>query len=128
MTPSANFLTIPAKICLLIPKLATPHNGELVATRDAIGRLLLSAGLDWHDLARAAGIPAPPLVTVSRTSAPSFGDLARAARDLDRDRLTPRERAFVADMCRRGFAFCPSPRQADWLASIFDQLQARAAA
>ena len=58
----------------------------------------------------------------------SFGDLARACRDLDRGRLEPHERTFVADMVRRGFGFYPSPKQGEWLASIFERLNARAAA
>lgn len=58
----------------------------------------------------------------------SFGDIARAARDLDRGRLSPKERAFVVDMVRRGFSFHPSPRQAAWLGDILSRLEARAAA
>ena len=58
----------------------------------------------------------------------SFGDLARACRDLDEGRLTLRERGFVLRMCALGFARRPSQRQAEWLAAIFARLHRRRAA
>jgi len=35
-----------------IPRLASEHDGEVVATARAIGLMLRSAGLDFHDLAK----------------------------------------------------------------------------
>lgn len=125
---------IPTKALRLIPLLATEHVGELVNTRDALVRALADAGLDLHDLAQACiSVSAGPEPTrsASTTWSPgraSFGDIARAARDSDRGRLSPRERCFVSEMCGKGFAFRPSPRQAAWLGDIFDRLQGRAAA
>ncbi len=124
---------IPAKIALILPRLATDHVGELVATRDALVRCLGAAGLDLHDLAAVCAEPPPRTVSEvkharPRGRAPSFGDLARACRDLDKGSLTPRERAFVADMCAKGFAYRPFPQQHAWLSAIFDRLSARAAA
>ena len=128
---------IPRRITLIIPRMATTHVGELVAARDAISRALASAGLDWHDLAKAcvsAGSEGDVETLPSscrretHSGLASFGDRARAARDLDRGRLTLKERAFVSDMVAKGFVFRPSPRQAAWLGDILDGLQRRAAA
>ena len=56
-----------AKIALIIPRLGSIHDGEIVATVRAIGRTLTAANLDWHDLAATVvdGLPtyrasAPP--------------------------------------------------------------------
>jgi hypothetical protein len=40
-----------AKLALLIPRLASNHDGEVVATARAIYRTLEAAGRDFHDLA-----------------------------------------------------------------------------
>jgi hypothetical protein len=46
------------KITLLIPRLASEFDGEIVATVHAIRRLLDASGYDLHDLARVvAGSP-----------------------------------------------------------------------
>jgi hypothetical protein len=39
------------KVAKLLPLLASPHDGEVVATARAIGRVLATSGLDWHALA-----------------------------------------------------------------------------
>ena len=126
----------PPLVSRLIPRLATHHVGELVATRDALVRSLGTVGLDLHDLAAACTSPTSP-TAVSTSSCrwspaasgtPSFGDMARACRDLDCGHLELREKQFVSDMCRRGFGFRPSARQAGWLQNIFDRLNERAAA
>jgi hypothetical protein len=41
------------KLAKLIPRLGSNHDGEVVATAEAIIRTLAAAGLDLHDLARA---------------------------------------------------------------------------
>ncbi len=46
----------------LIPRLASDHDGEVIATVHAISRVLSAAQLDWHDLARAVQPPKPPNV------------------------------------------------------------------
>ena len=48
-----NALAEVALIRKLLPRLASPHDGEVVATARAIERTLRSAGRDWHDLAEA---------------------------------------------------------------------------
>jgi hypothetical protein len=44
-------MTVPtAQIAKLLPRLASTHDGEVVATARAIERVLKSSGSDWHDL------------------------------------------------------------------------------
>jgi hypothetical protein len=54
--------SLPEIVAKLIPRLASPHDGEVIATARAVGRALQSAGCDWHDLAKAAATapPQPP--------------------------------------------------------------------
>src|SRR5687767_10555649 len=50
-----------SKLGLLIPRLATEFDGEIVATVKAIERTLASAGADWHDLVRFLTLQEPPV-------------------------------------------------------------------
>lgn len=50
-------MAIPRQIVLLIPRLASEFDGEVVATVRAMERVLKSAGLDWHALAAALSEP-----------------------------------------------------------------------
>lgn len=45
--------TITPKLAKIIPMLSSPNDGEVVNTARAIERTLKSAGLDWHDFAKA---------------------------------------------------------------------------
>ena len=48
------------KVCKLIPRLASNHDGEVVATARAIERTLKAGKEDWHSLVSALnGIEAP---------------------------------------------------------------------
>lgn len=49
--------SIAPRLALLIPRLASDHDGEIVATAAAIDRTLKSAGCDWHDLASVVSSP-----------------------------------------------------------------------
>jgi hypothetical protein len=44
---------IAMKLAKIIPRLATEHEGEVIATVGAISRTLAAAGLDWHAIAEA---------------------------------------------------------------------------
>ena len=118
---------IPPQVLKLIPRFASDDPHELSATRNAISRVLRSAGWDWHDLAAAcvSSLPSPELKRAE--PAPQFFDLARACRDLDKGILTSRERAFVSEMVRRG-RMSPSPKQARWLGDIYGKIQDELAA
>ena len=56
------FAGIADRLGKLIPRLASDHDGEVVATVSAIGRTLQGAGLDWHDLSER--VTAPKLADV----------------------------------------------------------------
>lgn len=138
---------IPEKVRLLVPVLSSPHEGEVVGTARAIGRVLGTAGLTYHDLAAAiptagdavrvpewdaagwrAANPAPAARTTRRkvytfTPAQSAAHrkMALYCRDADRGRLSPRERDFVSNVAswRRELTIA----QADWLGDITDRLE-----
>lgn len=57
---------IPSKIALLIPRLASESDAEVVASVRAIQRQLATVGLDLHDLARAI-----PTVVLSSSAGPA---------------------------------------------------------
>jgi hypothetical protein len=116
-----------ARIEKLVPRLASTHDGEVVATARAINRTLKAAGLDWHDLAKAvatnfSGRISHASLQIEPDKATDWSDLARWCCDHDNRRLTPREREFVEDMV----AWCrwrePTRRQAVWLADIANRL------
>jgi len=114
MAPSS----ILQRVALLIPRLATDHEGERLATVAAIERTLKAAGRDFHDLARAFGDqPAP------RTEPSTWRGLAAWCRDQDRGQLQEQERKFVNDLVARlVLGGEPTPKQADWLRSIYAKL------
>src|SRR6516162_8073878 len=87
------------RVAKLIPRLASTHDGEVIATVAAIRRTLGSAGLDLHDLARIVATNLPHRARYStRDDVPDSGDLARWCCDHDGGRLTAKERAFVTCM------------------------------
>ena len=108
---------ITQRLAKLIPRLGTPHNGEIVATVHAIRRTLESAGLDLHDLAAVLGTP------TIETAPDCWLTLARWCGDHDCGRLTQREREFVTNMV----AWChwrePTARQSEWLLAIRNRLE-----
>lgn len=82
---------IASMLCKLIPRLGSNHPGEVVATVAAIGRVLHSADLDWHDLAMAASQARP------KNGKDDWRDtLAFCAAHLDR--LNGREREFLRSL------------------------------
>lgn len=62
------FADIAERLGKLIPRLASDHDGEVIATVTAIGRTLQGAGLDWHDL--SARVTAPKLADVMAMTRP----------------------------------------------------------
>ena len=57
-------MTLAVQLAKLIPRLASDHDGEIVATVKAIGRTLKSAGSDFHAL--AAAVERGPFITQHR--------------------------------------------------------------
>jgi hypothetical protein len=96
----------------LIPRLASDHDGEVVATARAIGRVLKAAGRDWHDLASAI----QPIATDWRS-------IARFCAN-HQDRLSPREIDFIVSIARQNWEL--SEKQEKWLRDIASRLRATA--
>lgn len=118
---SAAFASVAPKVAKLIPRLASNHDGEVIATVRAIRRTLASAGADLHTLAATiAGRdhsqePAGELE-------PDWRDLVtrllRRAEDLD-----DKEYAFVVNMARFIRAGSePTRRQGEWLLWITEKV------
>lgn len=98
---------LPITLGKLIPQLGTNHDGEVVATVAAIGRVLASAGLDWHDLAAA--------LSPDGIVADDWHDTV-AYCALHLDRLSQKEREFVSNISRRTSK--PTEKQLIWLNDI----------
>jgi hypothetical protein len=124
--------TIPAaivdRVAHILPRLASDHDGEVVATARAVARVLRSAGLDLHDLTatfRQGAIALPP--PKEPPPRPDF-DFERGAdwcREHQYDpRLSDRDRGFLRSMCRwfeRGKL--PTEAQAKWLSDIWKRIE-----
>ena len=63
--------TIPEKVRRIIPTLGSPVDGEALGACRAIGRTLGTAGLDFHDLARAIPVVPETLHNVQGLRSPS---------------------------------------------------------
>jgi hypothetical protein len=102
--------TISPTISKLIPRLASNHAGEVVATAAAIGRVLEANKLSWHDLAAA----------VAPTIEDDWHDtLAYCAKHTDR--LSDKENDFLRTLAHwRGE---PSEKQLSWLEAIAARLR-----
>jgi hypothetical protein len=96
----------------LIPRLASDHDGEVVATARAIGRVLSAAGRDWHDLANAI----QPIATDWRS-------LARFCAG-QQHHLSPRELDFIIGIARQNREL--TEKQEKWLRDIAARLRATA--
>jgi hypothetical protein len=116
-----------ARVSTLIPLLASPHDGEVVATARAIERVLAAAGFDLHDLAGLIE-PAPTV-----EPAPAGDDhwlLDQAHRCLDRkDMRSEREADFVFNIAINVLpaGIDLTAKQERWLCSIAARLERVAA-
>lgn len=109
------------KLARLIPRLASDHDGEVVATVAAIRRTLDRAGLSLHDLAArlAEATPIPPEAKQANPHGDEHRARARWLIENAGDDLTERQRAFVLTAIRlldTGHAL--SEKQAGWLAGL----------
>lgn len=119
-------LTVVApKIAKLIPRLATDHDGEVLATVQAIRRTLAAAGLDLHDLVGA--LNSPPAANPPNIREPqSWFQLCNICLDWP-DLLTEKEADFLQDIGPRLVMGAePTEKQAAWLRAIYNKV-ARAA-
>ena len=120
------------KLTRLIPRLASDHDREVVATVRAIQRTLAAQKLDLHDLAHSL---APKPVPVFDDAPPPSNNGWRPTFDPDwremaeycrrhLGRLSAREQDFVRTISRdwRGM---PTERQFQWLQAIHRRLKRR---
>lgn len=108
---------VAARLAKIIPRLASDHEGEVIATVLAIRRTLEGAGLDLHAL--AAGIGGG----ISGRE-PGWHEIAVWCDRHGENRLSTRELDFVANMATRlARGGTPTARQAAWLRSIYDTLR-----
>ena len=105
-------IEVAPRIGKLIPRLASDHDGEVVATVRAIERTLKSAGRDWHDLAR---VLEPPELAPTDWRA-----LARFCGSHQR-LLSAREIDFLVSISRQ---IRISEKQDKWLRDIAARLRA----
>lgn len=107
------------KIAKLIPRLASDHDGEVVATVRAIRRTLEGAGLDLHALAAGLGGDDAP-----KHEPTSWQELAAWCRNIGRHHLSLKEFCFVSDMADSLILGTdPSKKQAAWLRAIYAKLK-----
>ena len=102
--------SIAGRLGLLIPRLCSSHDGEVVATARAIERTLKASGCDFHDLAQSI---APASDFAWR------GMVARCVAHAHR--LSDREAKFVCDMNR--WVGEPTEPQRNWLTAIFAKIE-----
>lgn len=128
-SPSSGISAIASRLAKLIPRLASNHDGEVLATVQALRRTLESASLDLHSLARELSNRETRSLDCPPTSAPTPADwraVARWCADQDDGRLSRKERDFLATLRRwRGR---PTSKQLIWLTDIHDRLQAEVGA
>ena len=111
---------ISAKLSILIPRLASDADGEVVATARAIDRQLRKAGADWHVLASAFQEQpnGAPDDVIERDDFQVMAD-----RLFIYGELNAKERNFVKTMrrvlARAGTA--PSPKQTKWLRTLWQR-------
>lgn len=118
---STAFASVAPKIAKLLPRLASNHDGEVIATVRAIRRTLEGAGADLHTLAATVAGGGSDQQRRDEIE-PDWRDivtrLLRRSEDLD-----DREYAFVVNMARfirAGSA--PTHRQGEWLLWIVEKV------
>jgi hypothetical protein len=100
------------RIGKLIPRLASEHDGEVIATVRAIERTLKAAGRDWHDLANALQRISTDWRSVARFCASH------------QHRLSTREVDFIVTIARQNREL--TEKQERWLRDIAARLRAAA--
>lgn len=98
------------RLVKLLPRLASEHDGEVVATARAIGRTLAAAGMDWHALAAA--------VTGKGSAAPFDFDAwtrnAAASRPRPEPKPRPAPDAPEAPANKSGYPLWGTSRSEPW--------------
>jgi hypothetical protein len=114
---SHGLAVIMPQLSKLLLLLSSDRDREVVSAARAIGRVLRSNRLDWHDLVKAMHVPAS-----AHACSDWHDDLAYCAEHMHL--VDDRERDFLRAMAHwRGK---PSQKQIDWLAGIGDRLRGAA--
>lgn len=114
---------IGTKLAKLLPRLASPHDGEVLATVEAIRRTLERAGLSLHDLADRLAKATPVTPANPSLSADQKEQFTRATwliNNVQND-LTSKQAKFVETVIRLlsdGRAL--TDKQSDWLNGLCD--------
>jgi hypothetical protein len=120
---SASFAAIAPQVAKLLCLLASPVDGEVIATVAALRRVLASAHLDLHDLANVVEFSVrreAPQIASTIADDLNVREMVRCCYERA-DLLTEREFDFMCSMARwRGEA---TERQRAWLASIYHRLE-----
>jgi DNA-binding transcriptional LysR family regulator len=110
--------------------LIADQDGEALGALAALKRSLASAGLDAHDLVAAfeRGMVAQDGPETKRSDDAVYGDIRSTVWFCwhRRNRLGPKEREFVENICKRRTT--PTDRQRVWILDIADRLERGAAA
>lgn len=118
--------TTKRKLEMLLPRLASDQDGEIVSTVKAIDRLIRKEGRDWHDLTAALTGKAQQQTRQTHHQEPpksSWHEKAVycAARE---EMLSGREIDFVHDMAAKlKWIGTPTPKQAAWLDAIYSRIK-----
>jgi len=124
------------RVALLIPRLASDFDGEVVATVKAIGRALTGERRDWHWLADIIREPgqADPAPSQKRAPQPKrttpMSDWRKVLRHCELygiGCLSERDIEFVSTIARSKPKYL-SPAQQEWLGDIAARLGMRGAA
>ena len=110
------------KIAILIPRLASDKDGEVVATVRAIGRQLQKSGSDWHDLASRLTIPVH--VDTPETSFSGVRFYREAVMwilDNGNGAIGEKEFDFLINLRASLSRRAPTAKQAKWLGDILER-------
>lgn len=110
------------RVALLIARLASKHDGEVVASARALGRVLKSEGLSLSDLVDEVrnGEVVGKLALLSEPCPRRCLDALMAMLD----ELNPRERRFVANINKLladGVISEPSEKQRGWIFGMYER-------
>jgi hypothetical protein len=115
-------------ISKLIPRLASDHDGDVLATVAAIRRTLAANGSDLHDLARLVACT-PRTARTNQNHGRDLDPLAMARVCLNSGVLyTDRALKFLTDVEHLGRRGCPlSSKQLEWLTALYARARRSAA-
>jgi hypothetical protein len=113
------------KLQKLIPMLSSENDGEVLATVEAIKRLLKASGKDLHDFAGMLSI-SPANDNVPEPSVPLEPDdleMANYCVEFGMKMMSQRECEFVTSLPDKIYRYGLSQKQSDWLLSIYTRIK-----